>query len=191
MERHALTLQRGLAGLILCCAAMQGPALAQGSGEVAARYPAGSISSVEAAERALAEASAARAKIEAEYAEEKRRCYPAFFMTSCLDHAAERRRQAVAQVRPVEIEAETFRRRARVEERDKELAERNARAAEDAARVASMPERTPKAAQDVPLADQVAEQRKREENIRAYERKQAEASIRLRERAAKQASTPD
>jgi hypothetical protein len=93
---------------------------------VAVRYPSGSIQSVETAEQALAEIDKERALIEAQFANDERTCYPKFFATSCLDGAKEQRRHALAQLRPVEIEANAFKRRARVADRDKALAEKQA-----------------------------------------------------------------
>lgn len=90
------------------------------------RHPAGSIQSHESADRALAEAVQQRAIIEDRFARDQRDCYPKFFTTSCLDDAKERRRIALGQVRAVEVEANTYKRRARVLERDKALAERRA-----------------------------------------------------------------
>ena len=89
-----------------------------------ARYPAGSILTVNAAEQALAEALTMRGQIDSQFALEEGACYPAFFVSSCLADAKERRRAALSRIRTVEIEANTFTRRMRVLERDKALAER-------------------------------------------------------------------
>lgn len=90
------------------------------------RYPAGSIQSSEAANRALSEVKQAQASIEAHYADEQHACYPKFFATSCLDEAKERRRLALLRVRPIEVEANAYLRQARVVERDQKLAEKQA-----------------------------------------------------------------
>ena len=97
-----------------------------------ARYPAGSILTVNAAEQALAEALTMRGQIESQFALEEGACYPAFFVSSCLADAKERRRAALSRIRTVEIEANTFTRRMRVLERDKALAERREVLAEEA-----------------------------------------------------------
>lgn len=91
------------------------------------RYPAGSISSVEQAERAVAEVDKARAQIEAQFAADQRACYEKFFSNECIDKAKERRQHALAQVRPIEVETNAFQRRERVVERDRALTERNAK----------------------------------------------------------------
>lgn len=80
-----------------------------------------SIHSIESANAALAEVAAERVRIETRYSAEERACHPQFFATSCIDEAKERRRNALSQVRPIEIEANTFKRQARVREREKTL----------------------------------------------------------------------
>jgi hypothetical protein len=92
------------------------------------RYPAGSIQSQEIAERALREAVRERLAIEARYKQDQQACSPKFFATSCLEAAKEHRRYALARVRAVEVDANAFKRRARVIERDQGLAERSAQA---------------------------------------------------------------
>jgi hypothetical protein len=94
---------------------------------VSARYPSGSIRSVAEADAALAAAAKERAEIEARYAAEEQACHPKFFATSCIDQAKERRRKAESAIRPVEIEANTFKRQARLDNREKALAERLAK----------------------------------------------------------------
>lgn len=88
------------------------------------RYPAGSIRSVEIADQALADVQQGRSRAEEKFAEDERRCFPKFFVTSCMDAAKEELRRALAQIQEVEVEANAFKRRAKVEERDKALAEK-------------------------------------------------------------------
>ena len=102
-------------------------AIGPASATLSARYPAGSILSLEVAEHALVEAGQERTGIEARYAADERACYPKFFATACLDRAKERRRIGLARVRPVELEANSFKRRFRVVERDQALVEERAR----------------------------------------------------------------
>lgn len=92
--------------------------------DVGERYPPGSIGSVEVADQALLEVQRERSRAEAKFADDERRCYPKFFATSCMDAAKEERRRILAQIQQVEVEANAFKRRARVEERDKALAEK-------------------------------------------------------------------
>ena len=90
------------------------------------RYPADSIQSEENAKSALKEVDEARDRIEQRYAREQRACYPKFFTTACLDKATERRRQDLASVRKIEVEAKAYLRKAKVVERDRKLAEKAA-----------------------------------------------------------------
>lgn len=64
-----------------------------------------------------------RAAIEAQYAASEAVCYRKFFVNNCLDDAKEKRRVALAYQAAVEDEAEYFRRKAAVEERDREVAQ--------------------------------------------------------------------
>lgn len=91
----------------------------------ASRYPAGTILTVEQAEQALADVMREHGEIEARFRAEEQECLPRFFATSCIEKAQERRRKATMELRSIEIEANVFKRRLRVEERDKALAERS------------------------------------------------------------------
>ncbi|MFC5474227.1 hypothetical protein [Paraherbaspirillum soli] len=92
-----------------------------------ARYPAGSITSVEKADQALTDVVKARAAVEARSLEEQRVCYEKFFVNDCLDVSKERRRLAMKAIRPVDVAANAFKRRARADERDKALEEQRAK----------------------------------------------------------------
>lgn len=94
------------------------------SSAVALRYPAGSIQSVNDADNALAAVEQERGVIESRYVAEEQACHPRFFATSCIEQARERRRKATMELRAVEIEANVFKRRARVAARDEALNER-------------------------------------------------------------------
>jgi colicin import membrane protein len=91
---------------------------------IAERYRPGSIQSVETADKVLEDAEKERARADAKFAADERACYPKFFVTSCIDAAKEERRRTLAQVQQVEVEANAFKRRARVAERDRALAEK-------------------------------------------------------------------
>ncbi|RZI40560.1 hypothetical protein EGT07_23280 [Herbaspirillum sp. HC18] len=99
------------------------PASTAVSTNTATTYPAGSIQSIEAADAALAAVVKERKDIEARYAAEEKACHPKFLATSCIDQAQERRYQAMSQLRKVEVEANAFKRQARVTQRDKALSE--------------------------------------------------------------------
>lgn len=94
------------------------------STDIVDRYPPGTIQSTSVADQALTDVQKKRDIVEAEFAEETRACYPKFFTTSCMDAAKDKRRSALAKIKRVEIEANAFKRRERVKERDKALAEK-------------------------------------------------------------------
>lgn len=116
-------LRCALSGLTI--ALVLAPAYAESSAiGYAIRYPAGSISTNDNADQALADAALERTAVEQRYASEQRECYSRFFATACMEDAKERRRKALAEVRAVEVEANEFKRKARLTERDRALAER-------------------------------------------------------------------
>ena len=82
-----------------------------------------------------------RAAIEAQYAASEAVCYKKFFVNNCLDAAKEKRRVALAYQAAVEDEAEYFRRKAAVEERDREVAMAIRQFEMDEARAAAQPAR--------------------------------------------------
>lgn len=80
------------------------------------------FSSVADADMALEAAADRRIRVAAQFEKDERACYEKFFVTSCLDRAKERRRIMLFNVKLLENDANLFKRRARVEERDKKLA---------------------------------------------------------------------
>jgi hypothetical protein len=185
---------------------------------VANQYPPGSITTVEIAEHALADVAQDRAAVEAHFAANERACYSRFFVSSCLENAKERRRSALERLRNIENEANLYERKARVEERDKALAEK--RVSDEAAdeqrqrnaeaRPARVKPVAPSKAPDVDEVDRVArhEQKmkqlqaeeaanaqKRAENIGAYQKKVEEAQAHQKEverkKAEKERAHPD
>lgn len=91
-------------------------------GAVARRYPSGSITTAEQAERALAEAARERDAVQARHAQEEQRCNPKFFSSSCIEDANEARREALRSLRAVEVEANRVMRQAKVTSREEALA---------------------------------------------------------------------
>lgn len=113
-------------------------------GAVAKRYPSGSIKTVEQAERALADADRERDAVQARYAQEEQRCNPKFFSSSCIEDANEARRNALREVRAVEVDANKVVRQAKATSRDEALAEkREKEGASRAERDAAAREATP------------------------------------------------
>lgn len=117
--------------------------------ELAARYPKGSIDSVETADRALGEVARARSAINARFEQEQQACMPNFFATSCIDKAKEKQREDLKRLRPIELESNTIKRQARVEKRDADLADRLEKA--EAKRLEA--ENAPPAAPRLPKAE--------------------------------------
>jgi hypothetical protein len=93
---------------------------------VVARYPSGSIQSVEVANQALQDVETQRNALDKKYAAEQHDCYAKFFATNCVDAAKERHRVGKEKVHKVEVEANAFIRSDRVVQRDKGLAEKRA-----------------------------------------------------------------
>lgn len=113
-------------------------------GAVAKRYPPGSIKTVETADQALVEASREHDAVQARYAQEEQRCNPKFFSSSCMEAANDTRREALRQLRSVEVEANKVKRQAKAAARDEELAAKRekegaSRQDRDAARDSPLP----------------------------------------------------
>ncbi len=106
------------------------PALAGAEAELVTRYPVKSIASVKQADAALEEVKPMREQIERTYLDEQTECYERFLVSSCLAEARDKRRKSMQAVRRVEVEAKAFLRTDKADERDRAVAERQARAAE-------------------------------------------------------------
>ncbi|KQY01705.1 hypothetical protein ASD28_09475 [Massilia sp. Root133] len=166
------------------------------------------VTSVAQADQQLAAVARERAAIEARFAERERVCYDKFFVNNCLDEAKERRRSALAAQRAIEVQAEHFKRRAVVEERDRNLAEAERRFKEQEARMAAEPpkpaaEPTPVPAQRKAIAPERMAERdarlraqkqqeaasagKRAQNVRDYEARKAQSEERQRKVAQRKA----
>jgi len=98
--------------------------------------------SLDEANRRLEEVGVQRTAAEAEFAASEQVCYTKFFVNSCLDDAKEKRRSILANLRAIEVEAEYFKRKAAVEQRDREVeqAVKEFEAGEAAAAAAPAPE---------------------------------------------------
>jgi hypothetical protein len=166
------------------------------------------VTSVAQADQQLAAVARERAAIEARFAERERVCYDKFFVNDCLDEAKERRRNALAAQRAIEVQAERFKRQALVDERDRNLAEADRRFKEQEARMATEPPKAPPEPSPVPpprkptvpgrvaqrdarlRAEQqkeAAEADKRAQNVRDYEARKAQSEERQRKVAERKA----
>jgi hypothetical protein len=199
---------------LLASAAMAAalPAQAQKIGQAPVGEPAVPQShSVEQADARLAEVERSRAAVQAEYAAAEQVCNAKFFVNYCLDAVKEKRRVALAGLRAIEVEANQYKRKAAVDKRDAELAERMKKDQEElASRIANPPapqaEREParpaakpgpsqeqrQAAHDAKLkaeaARNAADAPKRAASVAAFEKKKAESEKRQAEVAAKKAA---
>ena len=165
---------------------------------VVARYPSGSIQSVDVANKALQDVEAQRNALDKKYAAEQHDCYARFFATDCVDAAKERHRIGTEKVRKVEVEANAFIRSDRVVQRDKKLAEKRAsESANPPKPLADLPIRTTTPQSDTDRAkehqqriddhdakmkqlqqDQANDAPKRAANVAAYNKKIQDAQAR-------------
>jgi hypothetical protein len=134
MKHHPALRAAGCA--LLAAAALSACSSAPEIATVPALTPTHSVA--QATER-LAAVEKERAAIEARFAGRERVCYDKFFVTRCLDDARERRRSALAAQRAIEIEASRFLRQEKVSERDKAMAEADAKYKAEEAALANQP----------------------------------------------------
>ena len=146
---------------------------------IAAPAPIGSVAEADAR---LAAVARERAAIEARFASRERVCYEKFLVNHCLDEAKDRRRGALAAQRLIEIDAEHYKRAAKVAERDRAMAAADAEYKADEARLAAEPPvPAPPVSEPPPprprsVAARVGQHKEREQQAAARER--AEASRR-------------
>lgn len=159
--------------------------------------------SVDEANRRLEEVRVQRDATQAEYAAREAVCYTRFFVNNCLDEAREKRRSTLANLRAIEVEAEYFKRKAAVDQRDRDVeqAVKQFEAGEAAAAATPPPEpkvpavRKPvapkaslaerRAAQEARLARHAAQEQaaapKRAAKARQFEERRLESLERQRE----------
>lgn len=161
-------------------------------GSVVARFPSGTIGSIEMADTALADAARERSEIEARFSREEQACHPQFFATSCIDQAKERRRRALLQLRAVEIEANTFKRQARVVSRDEALANKRKGAEADRLERARQEEesrRAAKAETAYDMQDETKSEAARREQKDIFSDRAASHEARLKREQEKEAAS--
>jgi colicin import membrane protein len=183
--------------------------------DVPKRYPPGTIKDPDRAEAALADITVQQEWLDTRYINDQRACYPKFFTTDCLEAARELHRSTSAALRPVEVEANAFLRRYKVQQRDLALTQRRdedeadrmrreraqkdretklTNNAADKARKAGQPAALPddrvvrheeRLRKD--REDDAANAGKRAANVAAFEKKKLESEQRQREVATKKA----
>lgn len=134
---------------------------------------------VEQADARLAQVKEERALAENAFAAQEAVCYTKFFVNNCLDKAKEQRRLRLNELRAIEIDANHFKRKYAVDERDRDLEQRARKDADDAAKNAANPPR--------PKADPAAKPRP-QPLAKTPAQRQAEHDARTRERAAQEAA---
>lgn len=186
-------------------------AVAQDAGaELSARFPAGSITTAEAAESARQQAASENARIERQYAQDGLACDTAFFVNSCRDKVKERRRAAAEPVRRVQTEADTAMRRIQAAGKDQALADRRQERAAETVRNEQHAQQDAQASavknsqsmrneqapaqhagrqvrQQRQQTQTAAEAQKRAANVAAYDRKIRKAQAHQRDIAARKA----
>jgi hypothetical protein len=151
---------------------------------LAAKYPGGSIQTEESAEQALREVDQQRAAVEQKFATQQHDCYSRFFATKCLDAAKEERRISLAQIRKVEVDANSYIRAARVVERDRNMAEKRAREASNPPKPLSEAASKQNGSQSAPHDPNEGERRVAEHEAKMKTQQQNDAA-KVDERAAK------
>lgn len=165
--------------------------------------------SVPQANARLAQVAVERAAVEATFANSERVCYTKFFVNKCLDEAREKRRGALVLQSAIEDEAEYYKRKVAVDERDRDVAKAIKDYEEDQARAAAAPPPPPReevkpvtapkaalaarsARRDAKAAARAAREQaeapKRAASVRAFEQRKREAEQRQREIAEKKAA---
>lgn len=153
------------------------------------RYPNDSIQSEDAAQSALEDVDEARDRIEARYTVEQRACYPKFFTTACLDRAAEHRRKDLAAVRPIEVEANYYLRKAKVVARDRKLEEKATENETDATRRMEQGQQHDAAVQNKAVTDEhdaVSQEAQRQKRADDAARNRADYEMREQQRKARE-----
>ncbi|RJX30646.1 MAG: hypothetical protein C4516_07680 [Oxalobacter sp.] len=143
-----------------------------------ARYPAQSITSLEQASNAIADVKKGKQGIEAIFKADEKACYKTFFANKCIRDAKERRRLALAEIRPIELEAQRFKRHEAASKREAALEEKRLKGAG----VAS--DRTP----EQKRADNEAAFKKKQEDREAVRQKVIEKRARTERRRQKKAA---
>jgi colicin import membrane protein len=160
--------------IVVLAALLAGSAAAQGLKQTVP--PA---ETVEQADARLAQVKEERAVAEREFAAQEAVCYTKFFVNNCLDKAKEQRRLRLNELRAIEIDANHFKRKYAVDERDRDLEQRARKDADDAAKNAANPPKPKANPADKPRPQPLAKtpaQRQAEHDARARERATQEAA---------------
>lgn len=180
-------MKRGAVVLLVCLLA-PGTRAAQpdDAQELGRRYPAGSIASIDQADRALQDAAAVHGRLQAEYEARRRVCADVFFVTHCMAAALATERAGEQTVRRVTLESHDLRRRedarAQREHRAAELAKQD-----EAERLRPQREREAMAAARARAESAVAREQDALRTQESALRNQADSASRVQTQAAQQA----
>lgn len=90
-------------------------------------YAASAIDSSSMSEQAIVEANAAKSDVLKWYAQAEQTCYDKFFVTSCLNDIKLTRRDKLAILQRINVEAKAWQRKQRIEQLDEKLQEKNSK----------------------------------------------------------------
>ena len=138
--------------MVLCMAGVHAQDASQ---PLAEHYPAGSIDTTDKAKTALDDVMEARLDVDRLYASQRVTCYDKFFATSCMNDVREKQRAAMSTIRKIEVEANAFLRKEKAAERDRALAERDAKAKQQSDRSLPITGKTREPAGDLPESSDV------------------------------------
>lgn len=88
-------------------------------------YAANAITSSAISEQAIIEANSAKNDVQKWYTQAEQTCYDKFFVTSCLNDIKLTRRDKLAILQRINVEAKAWQRKQRIEELDAKLQEKN------------------------------------------------------------------
>ena len=94
-----------------------------------ARYPIQSIISMELANQALEEVKKAKKQIEEVFKRDEKTCFKTLLANRCIVEAKDRRRVSLNEIRPIQVEAERFKRHDAVVKREQALEKKQAKEA--------------------------------------------------------------
>lgn len=156
--------------------------------DITQRWPAGSIRTVEQAEAARSAGRAAESEAEQTWREQQAHCERTFFVNRCMESARRSHSLAQQQARRVQVEAGDVLRRADVEERRRQQAERERAAREDEERDRAARERAAAAAQQQRELNDPARAAGRADTAAANQARATERSVEAQRRADERAA---
>ncbi len=140
---------------LLMALSMAGVYAQDASQPLTEHYPSGSIDTTDKAKAALDDVIEARLDVDRLYSSQRVACYDKFFATSCMNDVREKQRAALSKIRKIEVEANAFLRKEKAAERDRALAEREAKVKQQPDRSLPITGKTREPSGDAPDASEV------------------------------------